>query len=77
MAGRIGVEWQQLGRFLNLSNACIEQIEMNNKISADKICKMLMDWRKMFPHKGTFRTLRSALISADSDVNSIFETFSY
>ena len=76
MAGRIGDEWQQLGRFLSLSNACMEQIEMNNPKSADRIYKMLIEWRKMLPHKGTFRNLRSALKSAGSDVNSIFEDFS-
>ena len=76
MVGRIGVEWQQLGRILKLTKACMDQIEMDNPKSADRICKMLMEWRKIFPHEGTFRTLRLALISAGGDVNSIFENFS-
>ena len=76
MAGRIGVEWQQVGRFLKLTKARMDQIEMDNPKSADRIYKMLMEWRNMFPNEGTFRTLSSALISADGDVNSIFENFS-
>ena len=54
-------KWKFLGRYLNLEDEILEDINKKNHFSGEKCMKMLLEWRRVFGNQATYLKLEEAL----------------
>ena len=66
LADYIGLPWKRVGLRLGLHSAALEQIQMENSYSWDRVCCMLLRWFRSHTGDGESKaiTLKKALINS-------------
>ena len=57
------MDWQLIGRYLNLTDAEIAAVDGDNRTVEEKRAGMLGKWKEKFAYKATYQTLIEVLLA--------------
>ena len=68
---RFCVDWQLIGRYLNLTNAEIAAVDGDKRTVEEKRAGMLAKWKEKFAYKATYQTLIEVFLAIGKSTSAI------